>query len=216
VNYAIDRRALARLGHARLSGDLPAIPTDQYLPQTMPGASRAPLYPPGGDLRAARRLAPNARGTAVLYTCNLRYCRQHAQVVKKNLNALGLDVDIREFGYLEVFERAGRPGEPYDILIAHWLSDYADPSAFLSVLFGQRLGAGLTRKLERAARLTGAARYRAYTALSVELARDAAPWVVYATGTEREFFSARIGCQVFQPVIGSVDLAALCARRETG
>ena len=58
VNYAIDRRALAHIGHFRFSPGFPAIPTAQYLPPTMPGASRTRLYPLGGDLRAARRLRP--------------------------------------------------------------------------------------------------------------------------------------------------------------
>jgi hypothetical protein len=45
----------------------------------------------------------------------------------------------------------------------------------------------------------------------VELARDDAPWVAYATGASRDFFAARIGCQVFHPVYG-MDLGALCIR----
>jgi hypothetical protein len=33
----------------------------------------------------------------------------------------------------------------------------------------------------------------------------------FATDASRDFFSARIGCQVYQPVYG-MDLAALCLR----
>jgi peptide/nickel transport system substrate-binding protein len=225
VNYAIDRRALAWQGNL-VTGPFPAIPTDQYLPPTMPGASRTALYPPAGDLRAARRLAPDARGTAVLYTCNLELCRQHAHVIQSNLGALGLGVDVRQFPVDELFERAGTKGEPFDIITAHWGADYADPSDFLNVLLNQQIkprgnqlsyyiDAQLARKLERVAGLSGEARYRAYAALSVELARNGAPWVAYATGTSRDFFSPRIGCQVFQPVYG-MDLAALCTKRESG
>ena len=43
---------------------------------------------------------------------------------------------------------------------------------------------------------------------ALELARDAAPWVVYANSTWRDFFSARVGCQTFNPVYG-LDLAAM-------
>jgi YVTN family beta-propeller protein len=221
VNYAIDRRALARQGNL-LSGPFPAIPTDQYLPPTMPGASGTALYPLSSDLRAARRLAPDARGTAVLYTCNRALCRRQAHVIRSSLGALGLDVDVREFPDDELIEKAGTKGEPFDIVTAQWGADWADPSTFLNVLFDQRIrprgnqlsyffDAGLARKLQRVARLSGEARYRAYSALSVDLARNAAPWVAYATGTSRDFFSARIGCQVFHPVYG-VDLAALCTR----
>ena len=130
---------------------------------------------------------------------------------------------MREFPFFELFERAGVPGAAYDILAANWLADYADPADFLNVLLHQRIkpqdnlnhsyytGTRLAAKLARLQRLSGEARHRAYGELSVELARDVAPWVVYAAGTFRDFFSARIGCQVFQPVYG-IDLGALCAR----
>jgi YVTN family beta-propeller protein len=213
VNYAIDRRALAGIGNW-VTGPFASIPTDQYLPPTMPGASPTVLYPPAGDLRAARRLAPNAHGTAVLYTCNdyPPLCRLPAEQIRSDLAALGLDVDIREFPFEELFERLGREGEPYDILINHWGADYVDPFNFLNLLLAGKVRPEYVRKLERVARLSGDARYRAYESLSVELARDEAPWVAYGTGASRDLFSARIGCQIFQPVSG-IDLGALCLRR---
>jgi YVTN family beta-propeller protein len=226
VNYAIDRRALARQGHPRLAGgDFPLIPTDQYLPPAMPGASREPLYPFGADLRTARRLAPDAKGTAVLYTCDLPHCLRQARVISSNLKPLGLDVDVEQFESLDLIERAVKRGARYDIIAAHWIADYADPSDFLNVLLDQDIkptgntnfsyytDLGLARKLDVVARLSGPGRYRAYEALATEVARDAAPWVAYAVGTSREFFSARVGCQIFQPVYFSIDLATLCIRR---
>ena len=138
VNYAIDRRALARQGNW-ITGPFPAIFTDQYLPPAMPGASRTILYPPAGDLRAARRLAPDARGTAVLYTCNLEFCRQQARVIRSNLGALGLEVDVRQFPTGELMTRAGTKGEPFDLITAHWGVDYADPWNVLNFLLDQRL-----------------------------------------------------------------------------
>ena len=223
VNYAIDRRALARQGNLG-TGPFPSVPTDQYLPPAMPGASATALYPPSGDIQRARRLAPNAHGTAVLYTCNFEFCRHQARVIRANLAALGLDVDVKEFPPNVMFGKASTKGEPYDIIIAQWGADWADPSTFLNAQLGQpitpRGNANLAyfvdprfaRKLERVARLSGPARYAAYEALSVELARDAAPWVVFATGTARDFFSARLGCQVFHPFYG-IDLGRLCIRK---
>ena len=140
VNYAIDRRALARIG-SWVSGPFASIPTDQYLPPTMPGASPTVIYPPNGDLRTARRLAPDAHGTAVLYTCDdyPPLCRRPAQQIKENLAALGLDVDIREFPSGELVERAGTRGEPFDLVVTQWGADYADPENFLNVLLDQRI-----------------------------------------------------------------------------
>ena len=67
------------------------------------------------------------------------------------------------------------------------------------------------RKLDAAAKLSGAKRYRAYGRLALELQRDGVPAAPFSTTASRDFFSARIGCQVYQPVFG-MDIAALCLR----
>ena len=51
----------------------------------------------------------------------------------------------------------------------------------------------------------------AYANFDLTLTRDVVPWINFANGVEQDFFSARIGCQLFQPVRG-IDLAALCVR----
>jgi hypothetical protein len=55
-------------------------------------------------------------------------------------------------------------------------------------------------------------RYRAAGRLALELQRDLVPAAVFATTASRDFFSARIGCQVYHPVWG-MDFAALCLRK---
>jgi len=42
--------------------------------------------------------------------------------------------------------------------------------------------------------------------------RNAAPAAPLVNFEEQEFFSARTGCQVYQPIYG-IDLAALCLKR---
>jgi hypothetical protein len=70
-----------------------------------------------------------------------------------------------------------------------------------------------TRKLRAAEQLTGPARYSAYATLDAELARDAAPAVTYDYTLSGDFFSARIGCETYQPIYG-IDLAALCLKQK--
>jgi ABC-type transport system substrate-binding protein len=194
------------------------IPTDQYLPPTMPGFERRAIYPLAGDPAAARRLVGARRRTAVLYSCDLALCRRQAQQIGHDLGRIGIDVDVKEFPLGELIERATKPHAPFDILAGWWFVDYADPSDVLNVLLEPKYGlshfdsAHANARLERVAQLSGPARYRAYGKLAIELARDDAPWVAYAVGTARDFFSARIGCQTFNPVYG-MDLARLCVRR---
>ena len=69
------------------------------------------------------------------------------------------------------------------------------------------------RRLDAAARLTGPARYTAYAKLDADLARNAAPMAALGVWPNRDLFSARIGCQKYQPLYG-IDLAALCVTRQ--
>ena len=80
---------------------------------------------------------------------------------------------------------------------------------FRASLFGDR---DIERRMADAASLSGDARLRAYAKLDRDLAADAAPAAVFATGTASYFLSARMGCQVLHPIFG-LDLASLCIRR---
>ena len=62
----------------------------------MPGFTDAHVYPLTPNLATARRLAGKRR-TAVLYTCNQSPCDQLAQIIKANLAAIGIDVQVKTF-----------------------------------------------------------------------------------------------------------------------
>ncbi len=215
VNYAIDRRALARLG-TPLSRN-PDRPTDQYLPPGMPGFTDVRVYPFTPSLARAKRLAGATHRTAVLYACSGAPCDQIAQIVKADLARIGIDVQVKAYPLGEVFQRLHTKGEPWDLGWFGWLADYPDPAQFVNNLFqagivGTSGIPGYTNKLDAAARLSGPARYLAYGKLDADLARNAAPLVPYSNLWNYDFFSARIGCQVFQPAYTVMDLAALCIR----
>jgi YVTN family beta-propeller protein len=215
VNLAMDRRALA----LHTGGGEVGRPTDQHIPPGLPGFEDAAIYPLGGpDLTAARRLAGSTRRHAVLYTCDFPGCSRHGQILRSNLSAIGIDLEVREFSIPELFERLRKPGEPFDIGYSNWFFDYADPFSYINLQFGDEgLSFGLfegprwQRRMDAVARLSGNTRIRAYAKLDRELAAEAAPAAPFATGTTTYFLSARMGCQVLHPIYG-LDLAALCVR----
>jgi YVTN family beta-propeller protein len=217
VNYAIDRRALAQLG----SGfqPLPERPTDHYLPPGMPGFTDAHIYPLTPDPAKARQLAKGKGRIAVLYTCDIEPCVQQAQIVKTDLAAIGLHVEIKTFPFAILFARVARPGEPFDLAYSGWLPDYLDPSAMLvsmledSSFYPTFDDPIYQRRLRAAATLSGPERYLAYERLDIDLARNAAPLVAYGNLSFHDFFSSRTGCQTYN--LYGVDLAALCIRRQT-
>jgi peptide/nickel transport system substrate-binding protein len=214
INYAINRRALAAIA----SGYGPEPTTDHYLPPGMSGYRSARLYPTRPDLARARQLVRSADArhrTAVLYTFDAEPAPQTAQIVKNNLEAIGIHVQIKTFPVATMFSRLDRPGEPFDLANAPWFADYPDPSQMLNVLLDGSAGVlpsfadpGYQRRLAAAARLTGPQRYLAYGALDLDLARNAAPLAAFGNNPSYDFFSARIGCQTYG--VYGMDLLALC------
>ena len=179
------------------------------------------MYPLNGpDLRRAKHIAGRVRATAIMYTPNVSPWREEAQIVRRNLRPLGIDVQIKEFAMGDFFTRVTRPGEPFDLAVSGWSFSVGSRGDAGHVQEERDLGAtnishfrnpAFDRKLAAAARLSGAKRYRAASRLALELQRDLAPAAVFATTASRDFFSARIGCQTYQPVWGIV-LGALCLR----
>jgi peptide/nickel transport system substrate-binding protein len=220
VNFAVDRKALVAT-----FGPHMASATDQYLPPGIAGFRDAPIYPLARpNLARARALAHgHLRGrSAVLYVDDSAFKPDllQAQTVKKNLNQIGLDVEIRPFPEDVFHTRLGTPGEPFDMAISGWALDYPDPS-FLSLLFtGRRIGttndsrfnsARYNTALDRATRLTGAARERAYGRLDVSLAKNAAPVAAYAVTNVPTFISSRVGCISFHAYF--LNITSVCLER---
>jgi ABC-type transport system substrate-binding protein/DNA-binding SARP family transcriptional activator/DNA-binding beta-propeller fold protein YncE len=221
VNYALDRRALARQG---LYTNLPASPTDQYLPPTMPGFRDAPIYPFEPDLAKARELAGGERHRVVLYTESTPTHLRYAEIVKANLRAIGIEVEIRGLG-VSVYPRVARRAEPFDLALVGWVADVPDPYDFLRQLDGRTIrpdgnlnqayfdDSDFNRRLDAALELSSPGRENALGRLDVHVARTAAPWAALANERGYDFFSARIGCQEYNLAYG-VELGALCIRRD--
>jgi ABC-type oligopeptide transport system substrate-binding subunit len=150
-----------------------------------------------------------------------------AAIVKRDLAAIGIEVEVHQFASSVMPTKEATRGEPFDIGLNAYLPDYLDPASLLNVLLSGDtiVGQGNTNvsyfddsvynaKLAAAAKLTGHGRYRAYGRLDIDLARNAAPLIAYGVLTARELFSSRLGCQVFAPSVAGMDLAALCLRKK--
>ena len=214
VNFALDRRALTRaVTNSRLAERL----TDQYLPPTFPGYKDSAIYPlERSDLRRAKQLARgNTRGgKATLYVVDFPQAVAFAQLVARQLAAIGLRVEVRPLP--NVVPRLQDPDEPWDLAISLWVPDFSDPSTYLNDLFDSRSEVNIghfrsttfDRLLRKAARLQGLSRYRAYGELDIRLAR-AAPSAPISIWTEPTFVSKRVGCIVLRPAL---DLTAACLK----
>ncbi len=213
--YAIDRKELAAVRGNSATG--------QYLPPGTPGYRKISIYPLRPDVQKARALAPSGSQAAVLYSCERPDCLGHARILKANLAKIGIRVETKAFE--DPFTEAFKPGAKWDLLMSGWGLDWPDPSGVFDALVAdvgfrpswapppalsvRRVDAELTR----AERLLPPGRYAAYARIERRLLRDEVPLAPYESSVLPEFFSSRMGCKVFQPVYGAVDIGALCVRK---
>jgi ABC-type transport system substrate-binding protein len=158
----------------------------------------------------------------VLYTCSDRPdCGPTAQILKQNLQAIGLEVRIKQFPLQVEFQKLATSGEPFDLAWIGLTAGWSDPQGFLGVFDGRTIGRPdnenwsyfnspkFNRLIDGAGRLSGPGRYRAYGELDVQLAREAAPAIAVVNGNAWAFVSARTGCIVMNPTL---DLTAVCLK----
>ena len=217
-NYAIDRRALVE-HHLLFNGGRA---TDHYLVPGIPGSRPLDIYPLGApDLAKARLLAAGVHAHAALYIpTGAPQFLDDARIVQTDLAGLGITVDITALPAATLFARLAKPGEPWDIAWSNWGADFADPFTMINELFDPAFAAvnfshfsnpTLIARMRQAATLSGDHRMRAYVRLDEDLTRNDPPVAAWGLGTFREFFSPRVGCQIYQPIYG-FDLGSLCLR----
>ena len=220
VNFAVDRPAFVRAVGSPLASHV----TDQYLPPGIAGFRDSDIYPlKRPNLPKARALARGHTkgGKVVAYIPNFRPTVVQAQILKQNLQEIGLDVEIKPFPFPVFRARVTTPGEPWDIAEQGWAPDYVDPYAYINLLLDGRFAgdpnvgrfdsARYNGLMRRAARLRGSARYQAYGKLDVQLARDAAPMIAIAFENVPTLVSKRVDrrCIVLRPTL---DLTAVCLK----
>ena len=194
VNWAIDRPQMVRQ-HGAKAG----VVTSQILPYGFPGHNAKAVYPvvasKSPNFTKAKALASgNLRGgNCRFWTLNIGFAPAVAQVVQYDLKQIGLNCEIT---YLDdgVFKtKSGkRSTNDYDLALSGWSQDYPDPYDFINILLD---GNGIkpdsnvnlsyfnspswNKKMEAAARLSGAARYKAYAKLDHDLMAGPAPIAPY-------------------------------------
>ena len=133
VNYAIDRRALVQ--HAILFDVGRA--TDHYLIPGIPGAGPVNVYPLGGpNVAEARRLAAGVHADAtLLIPTGDPQATEDAAIVKADLAAIGITVEITPLSAAKLYRRLKTPRDPWDIAWTNWGADFADPFTMINELY---------------------------------------------------------------------------------
>jgi peptide/nickel transport system substrate-binding protein len=229
VNYAIDRTGMTKqLGYKA------GIPTDKYLPPQVPGASvEKVVYPNSPDLTKAKALMTQAKAqgvktplTALVYsTSDCQSCTNRMALLTQELKPLGINVKVKYYERSVQFQEEGVKGTPNDIADEGWIADFPDGYDFLNILLS---GASILPKngdnfsyfddksfnaqMDAAAQKVGSDRANAYGTIATNMKTQQAPWAAWSNQTNYDFFSARVGCELYEPSY-TMDLAALCIRK---
>jgi ABC-type transport system substrate-binding protein len=221
INHAIDRPALLRV-----AGKYAGKRTDQILPPNIQGFRDAKLYPiKGADAVRGRALANGAKDDITLLYTTSPTSVARAQILKYNLEQIGLSVTLKPQPFAVAIRTAGTRGSDFDMFLIAWFADYPDPFDFINVLLdGQNIQAAnnsnysylnsprYNKLMADAAKLSGAARYDAYGKLDVDMMKNAAPWAPLSNGNVREFISSRVTNYLFHPVYGGAIMNALAIK----
>ena len=172
--------------------------------------------------RPARLAAGVHADATLLIPAGDPHTAEDAAIVKADLAEIGITIEITPLSGAKLYRRLKTPGDPWDIAMANWGADFADPFTMINELydpvnaaaadFGHFNDPALTRRMRQAATLSGDSRRQAYAQLDEDLTREDPPSAAWGIGTLRDFFSARAGCQIYQPIYG-IDLGSLCLRQ---
>lgn len=212
VNYALNR-TLMKQQRGAYAGAL----SDQVTPPAMPSFKKINQYPLAApDLVKANQFGAGLKGQHMTYISTTTGSGPKiAAVVATNIQAAfaGSTVDIQKVDPSVYYDTVGKKGTNGSLYRAGWVSDYPDPGTFYTPLFD---GTTITdehnnnlaylndptvnTQVEKAAGLGGSARLSAYTALDQLLTTKVVPWAVYINQNNRDFFSSRVGGQLFSPL----------------
>ncbi len=205
------RRAVAlALDRPRLAALFGWSPAYQLLtPRTLGYEERDPPPIDGPDLEGARSLMAGRTGNVrLVYDEGCDECAMASDVIRQDLAAIDLTLAAEAV--------ANPAGEDADLAL--WFHGYPDidPVRFLDYLPTSGLYTELSPEdgalVAQLGFLTGEVRITAAAALADRWAIEQAIMVPIAYGVSGEYFSTRVGCQIFPPSIFSVDLVTLCPK----
>jgi ABC-type transport system substrate-binding protein len=210
----------------RVAGKYAGKRTDQILPPNMQGFRDAKLYPiKGADPVRGRAVAGGAKDDVTLLYTTSPVSVARAQILKYNLEQIGLSVTLKPQPFAVAIRTAGTKGSDFDMFLIAWFADYPDPFDFINVLMdGNNIQdsnnsnyaylniAKYNKAMNAAARLSGNPRYEAYGKLDVDLMKNAAPWAPMYNGNTREFIGNRMTNYIYHPVYASAVLNALAIK----
>jgi ABC-type transport system substrate-binding protein len=221
INYVVNRPA-----SLAARGAFAGTPTNQILPPTMPGFHNwktAIGYPTGRPkVAAAKKLRPK-KCNIVFYASTSPISVAITQIIKSDLNKIGINSNIKLFPFAVRIAKEGHRGEPFDLDLQAWGADYPDPVDFVDILLnGNNIQAEnnnnnsyfnnktYNSRMEQAGRISNLPkRYAAWALIDRDVMKNQAPIAPLFFRTQREFTSSRVKNYSYQPIYAQMNFNAV-------
>ena len=209
VASVLDRASLA-------AAQQPGSITDQLIPPNSAGFNDYSIFPNFvTDYSAAAAVVSSqdlTGATVNVYAADSPQLDAPVASVQSVLERVGLAVNVVREPFAQLLDDILSGESPVNVSLVSWQADYPDPQDFTNVLLDPTSGndfshfddgTELARMATVAAIPPGPGRYAEYQKLDLELSQGFAPMTAYATMDATDFFTARVGCQTFNPYFGT-------------
>ncbi len=229
MNYAIGRKPIIQLG-----GPYSGKPADQILVPGMPGYKKFTVYPNYPNFPKAKQVGgATLRGHSgdlinIYYRTSSNAQTNIALFEQKQLQQIGFTnvklqaADVTSYyGPLMTKSVAGS-ANGYNLARSGWCADYFDPFDYINVNFDGRTitdtgntnymyfnSSKFNKQMDKAARLSGNARYALYAKLDKELMTKYAPVVPVDVANNRYLTSKRVKNYIYSNYFGYPDFNAI-------
>ncbi|GEM_PF-899496 len=223
LNYAIGRAPILKL-LGPYAGQL----SDQILVPGLPGYKKYTIYPNYPDFAAAKKAGGSALAKYAHTPLNIYYNSasttrtNEALFEKAQLARIGLTANLEPSNPSSYYGPLETKGTDYNIAHSGWCADYFDPFDYINVNFDGRTiaptgnvdyfyfnNASFNKLMDKAASLSGKARYDAYAKLDRILMTKYVPAAPVYIPNDRFLTSKRVGNYIYSNYFGFPDMNAL-------
>jgi peptide/nickel transport system substrate-binding protein len=136
INYALDKDALLKA----IGGAPAGTPATTLLSPTVSGYAKFDVFnsPPAGDVAKAKEVLGNTPPPLVLAYSNNPRQQAQAEAIRKSMEAAGFKITTKSIDPNTYYNEIGRKGNPYDIYMAGWASDWPNADTVIPPMFDGR------------------------------------------------------------------------------
>lgn len=217
LNYAVDKDAALKA----IGGQAAGSPATTLMSPTTAGWQKYDVFnaPVTGDKAKVTELLAGKKPKLVLAHSNTELRTQQAEAIRKNLTDMGFDIVMKPIDSTSYYDEIGRKGNPYDLYLSGWGSDWPTGSTIIPPVYDGReiVDEGnnnvsylnepsVSAEVDRVRNLPAAQQDAAWMALDEKIMREYAPVVPCYYDATYELHGSKVGNAFLSDAFGIISL----------